>query len=208
MILARIFPAGFFRIVLRSALCGVLLAVSAHVAAQTPKAPKAEVKVAVDEVLALLDRQGVDPKERRRQLRALLAPRFDFEAMSRSVLAANWKKATPEQQQRFVALFEQLLGSAYLTAVEEYSGQTVRLGRERIEGERASVETFITRPSGGDVPVSYRLRVREGRWKAYDVSVEGVSLVSNYRSSFRSVIRKKGMDGLLADLEKKFSAPN
>jgi phospholipid transport system substrate-binding protein len=128
--------------------------------------------------------------------------------MSRSALAKNWKKATPQEQERFVELFQKLLGNVYITAMEEYAGETVRYGKERVEGERASVETFIVRAGSGEIPVNYRLRVRSGRWLVYDVTVEGVSIISNYRGSFNSIVRKNGISGLLEQLDKKVNADN
>ena len=187
-----------------SALIGMLCIGAPVVSAQT-KSPKAEVESAVNEVLGFLGDASLDSAKRRELIRAALVPRFDFVGMSRSVLAANWKKATPQEQERFVVLFQKLLGNVYITAMEEYAGETVRYGKERIEGKRALVETYIVRASSGEIPVHYRMRVRDGRWRAYDVTVEGVSIVSNYRSSFNSIVRKKGVSGLIEQLDKKLS---
>ena len=190
-----------------SVLVGIMWIGASAVSAQT-KGPKAEVQSAVDEVLALLNNQGIDSAQRRELLRDALVPHFDVKGMSRSTLAKNWKKATPQEQERFVELFQKLLGDVYITAMEEYAGETVRYGKERVEGKRASVETFIVRSGSGEIPVNYRLRVRSGRWLAYDVTVEGVSIISNYRGSFNSIVRKKGISGLLEQLDKKVNAGN
>ena len=195
----------------RNLFVGVLLGalwLAAPMASAQMRSPSDEVKAGVDEVLALLGNDSIDPGKRRGLLRDALVPHFDFVTMSRSVLAANWKKATPAEQERFVELFQELLGDVYITAMEEYSGQTVRIGKERLQGKLASVETFIVRASAGEIPVHYRLKVRNDRWLAYDVTVEGVSIVSNYRSSFNSIVRKKGVAGLIEDLDKKVNDAN
>ena len=110
-------------------------------------------------------------------------------------------------QDEVVELFKKLLENVYIVAMEEYGGQTVRYGKEKTDGKRASVETFILQPTGVETPVIYRLRLKQDKWSAYDVIVEGVSLVSNYRSSFRTIARKEGMEGLLSKLREKVAAP-
>ena len=194
--------------ILRKLLCVVtlLLFTSAAVWAAA-KTPTEQVREVVDEVLALLADESLEQDARRTQIREAIAPHFDFEAMSRSILAVNWKKATPEQRSRFVELFKQRLENTYVTAMENYSGETVRYGKEKVKGKRASVETFIVRPSGVETPVTYRLRTKSDEWIAYDVIAEGVSLLSNYRSSYRSIVDKDGIDGLLAQMADKAAEP-
>jgi len=103
---------------------------------------------------------------------------------------------------------KQLLENIYIVAMEDYTGQTVRYGKEVVKGDRATVDTFIVRPGGSEIPVRYRLRMRDGTWLASDVAVEGVSLVNNYRSSFGAIVRKDGMSGLIDALDKKVNAGN
>ena len=165
-------------------------------------APKAKVETVVEQVLTLLRDESLQPADRRSRLRQAIAPNFDFETMSRSTLAAAWKKATPEEQQRFIELFKKLLENIYIVAMEDYTGQTVRYGKQTVKGDRATVETFIVRSGGAEIPVRYRLRMRDGTWLANDVAVEGVSLVNNYRSSFGAIVRKDGMSGLIDALDK------
>ena len=194
--------------ILRKVICvlTVVLCTNAAVFAAA-KTPTEHVREVVDEVLALLADESLEKDARRTQIREAIAPHFDFEAMSRSILAVNWKKATPEQRSRFVELFKQRLENTYVTAMENYSGETVRYGKEKVKGKRASVETFIVRPSGVETPVTYRLRTKSDEWIAYDVIAEGVSLLSNYRSSYRSIVDKDGIDGLLAQMANKAAEP-
>ena len=187
--------------ILRKCVCVLIIAWFTSAAAfAAAKTPTEQVREVVDEVLALLADEKLEQEARRTQIREAIAPHFDFEAMSRSILAINWKKATPEQRSRFIVLFKQRLENTYVTAMENYSGETVRYGKEKVEGKRASVETFIVRPSGVETPVTYRLRSKSDEWIAYDVIAEGVSLLSNYRSSYRSIVDKEGIDGLLTQM--------
>lgn len=165
--------------------------------------PTDQVRVVADEVLAVLKDRSLDGNGRRQKIRETIAPHFDFRAMSQSTLAVSWKKATPEQQERFVELFKRILENVYIVAMEEYSGETVKYGREKVADNRASVETFIVRPNGVETPVIYRMRLKENQWLAYDVIVEGVSLVSNYRSTFRRIADKEGIDVLLERMQEK-----
>jgi phospholipid transport system substrate-binding protein len=169
--------------------------------------PTEQVQTVVDEVISLLKDDSLSKQQRRDQIRATIAPHFDFEAMSQSILALNWKKANPEQRARFVELFQQLLENTYIVAMESYSGETVRYGKEKLDGQKASVETFIVRPTGVETPVVYKLKLNHDRWLAYDVIAEGISLIRNYRTSFRSIAGKDGMEGLLRQLESKVAEP-
>ena len=92
--------------------------------------------------------------------------------------------------------------NTYITAMEAYTSETVRYGKETLRKKKALVETFIVRPNL-EIPVVYRLRQRGGKWYAYDIVIEGVSIVRNYRTSFAGVVKKQGMEGLLASLEAK-----
>jgi phospholipid transport system substrate-binding protein len=168
--------------------------------------PAAAVQGVVEQVLAVLRDDDLAPPERRARLRNALAPHFDFEAMAQSILAQAWKKATPDERQRFIAQLQTLLEDTYIVAMEDYSGETVRVGKEKVKNNRAQVETYIERGGAPAIPVSYRLRARDGKWLAYDVSVEGVSLVSNYRSSFGSIVRKDGIGGLIDALDRKLNS--
>ncbi|MDJ0805764.1 MAG: ABC transporter substrate-binding protein [Gammaproteobacteria bacterium] len=160
------------------------------------------IKQTVDEVLEVLRSPDLDRDKRRDMVRIIVRPRFDYRAMSQIILAQNWRKASAEQQDRFIYLFRDLLEHTYFSAMDKYTGETVRMGREKLSDKRAVVQTYIS-TSSKEVPVNYNLRLKNDDWYAYDVSVDGVSLVSNYRTSFRNLVREKGMDGLLEELERK-----
>lgn len=164
--------------------------------------PSDRVKQTVDSVLEVLQNPSLGSDERRDQVREIVRRRFDYESMSQVILATNWRSATPPQREQFISLFRELLEQTYFSAMDSYDNQKVRMGRERQKGKIAEVQTFVTSASK-EVPVSYKLRLRNDDWYAYDVAVDGVSLVSNYRTSFRNLVKEKGMDGLLAELANK-----
>jgi phospholipid transport system substrate-binding protein len=167
--------------------------------------PSDRVKQTVESVLAVLQNADLDAAQRRDRVRDIVRQRFDYESMSQVILATSWRKATPSQRQQFVTLFRELLEQTYYSAMDSYNNQTVRMGRQRQKGKIAEVHTFI-RSASKEVPVSYKLRLRNDDWYAYDVTVDGVSLVSNYRTSFRNLVKEKGMDGLLSELAEKVAA--
>ena len=165
--------------------------------------PTEQIRSVIDKVLAILQNKDLQSEARIQLIRDAVEPYFDFRAMSQSTLGLDWKKATPEQRRRFVALFRKLLENTYRVAMEEYAGETVRYGTEKVRGKRASVEIFIQQPDGPEIPIVYRMRLKSKQWMAYDVIIEGISLVSNYRTSFRQISKKEGMEALLEKLKQK-----
>jgi phospholipid transport system substrate-binding protein len=157
----------------------------------------------VDAVLEVLRDGQRDLETKKRDIRTLIGQRFDYRAMAQSTLAQNWRSASEEEQQRFVALYSRLLEDTYLVMVEEYTNETVEYRNEVLRNERnAQVDTVIL-ASGKEIPVSYRTRLKDDDWYVYDVVIEGVSLISNYRSTYQQIVRRQGMGGLLAQLEEK-----
>ncbi|MET0067336.1 MAG: ABC transporter substrate-binding protein [Candidatus Thiodiazotropha sp.] len=161
--------------------------------------PSDRVKETVDRILLILQDPDLSKTERRDQVKSVVRQRFDYESMSQVILATNWRTATQAQREQFIVLFRELLEQTYFSAVDSYDNQTIRMGRERLKGNLADVQTFIV-SANKELPVSYKLRYRNDDWFAYDVTVDGVSLVSNYRTSFRNLVKSQGMDGLLTEL--------
>jgi phospholipid transport system substrate-binding protein len=182
----------------------LLLALGARLAAAAPVAPLEEVRSTIEAVLELLRDRSLDPAQRRGQITQLVRSRFDFTSMSQRILATHWRSATPQEQQRFVTLFSDLLEANYIGRVEDYSNETVRYLGQQIIGERASIDTAIVTASG-EIPIAYRLQRSGERWMVYDVVIEGVSFVSNYRSTYGEIVRREGMAGLLRMMEEKLA---
>lgn len=165
--------------------------------------PKARVQETVDAILAVLRDGSRDVGTKKTEIRDLIGERFDFRAMSQSTLAQKWKIASPDEQSRFVTLYTKLLEDTYLVMVEEYTNESVEYRNEVIRKEKyAEVDTAII-AADKEIPVVYRLRLKDGDWFIYDVVIEGVSLISNYRSSYQEIVNREGIGGLLAKMEQK-----
>ncbi|MCB1749124.1 MAG: ABC transporter substrate-binding protein [Gammaproteobacteria bacterium] len=172
-------------------------------AAASEETPLAVVRNTVDGVVATLAAPDLSTAVRKRQVRKLIGERFDFVAMSNRVLATNWSKANKEQRARFTSLFRELLSATYWRKISAYTNEKVRYAGERRRSDKlATVETVIETDTA-DIPVDYKLYLRDGRWMAYDVVIEQVSLVRNYRGSFQDIVHQEGIDGLIARLEVK-----
>ncbi|MGD9171688.1 MAG: ABC transporter substrate-binding protein [Candidatus Thiodiazotropha sp.] len=175
---------------------------SFSLAASAKITPSERIKETVDQVLTVLQDDSLGSQDRRDKVKQIVRKRFDYESMSQVILGKNWRKATEPQRQQFITLFRELLEQTYYSAVDSYNNQSVRMGLERVKQKRANVQTFIV-AANKELAVSYKMRYRNNDWYAYDVAVEGVSLVSNYRTSFNNLVREKGMEGLLTELAEK-----
>lgn len=138
-----------------------------------------------------------------RLVEEIILPHFDFEAISRLVLGKTWKTATPEQRTRFTAAFRNQLVRTYSNALLEYSGRQLKyLPLKLTPGARdVNYKAEYHLPSGQIVPMSYSLHMVQNEWKVYDITIEAISLVTNYRGVFAGVIRKNGLDGLIKQIE-------
>ncbi len=164
--------------------------------------PLEQVRVTVDEIITILRNGQLESAVKREKISAVVRQKFDFRAMSQSTLSTNWRKASPDEQARFVALFSELLEETYLRRIDAYTDEDVKYVREDIRDTRAVVDTVI-RSKTADIPVSYKLVLRSDGWRVYDVVVEEISLISNFRSSYREIVQKEGISGLLARMEEK-----
>jgi len=160
------------------------------------------VRTSVDAVLAILDNEQLNYEDKRTQISVIVKERFDFRAMSQRTLATNWNKTTDEEKEKFVDLFSQLIENSYVGKIDSYTNERVDYPGEKVSGRKAVVETLII-TSSADIPVDYRLYQKGDQWLVYDVIIEGVSLISNYRSSYQEIMKKEGFDGLLAKMRAK-----
>lgn len=190
-------------------LLAALVTGAPAVAATAGLAPPQQVIQRVSDGLALAlreDRAGLaDRAAVRRLVDRLFLPHIDVERVSALVLGQFWRDATPEQRRAFTRAFEDLVINSYAHAVHEIGDWEVRFLPLR-PGERADrvvVRTEVLRPRAAPVAVDYRMVEEQGRWRAYDVLVEGISLLSNYRSSFTAIARARGIDGLIAELQRR-----
>ena len=175
-------------------------------------APQEQLRQSVDKLLAILNDPQLKAErkknERREKLKEVLYQRFDFTEMAKRSLGSEWRRRTPEEQKEFVRLFTDLLEQAYLDKIESYSGEKFYYLKEREDGNYAEVDTKIVDKTGQEYSLDYRLHKVNGDWRVYDVIIEDVSLVGNYRSQFSRVLAKSSFDELLKTMkEKTFSAP-
>ena len=183
------------------ALVALLLSATPVSAASTPTDT---VKLAIDQVIAELQGHSLGREQRWASIGRIINDRFDFRSMSQSVLATSWQEATTEEKRQFVEYFSQYLEDTYRTKIESYSDQRVEYLAEQVRKDRATVDTAVV-TTDKRIPITYRLKLTKGKWVAYDVVIEGISLVNNYRSTFSAIVKAGGMDGLLTDLEGRIS---
>lgn len=147
-------------------------------------------------------------QERRQKLREAIHARFDFEEMAKRSLGPEWQKRSPEEQKEFVSSFTALLEGAYFDQLESYNGEKVRLVNERQDKDFAEVSTKIVNNKGEEFSVNYRLQDVNGDWKIFDVVVENISLVNNFRSQFNRVLAKSSYAELVQTMnQKRIGAP-
>lgn len=193
------------------ALAAMMLACSPlALSAQEMSEPQALVKKASDDMLAALAENEVELEENPDKIYALveaiLMPHFDFEKMSKLALGKNWRQANAEQRVRFTEEFRLLLIRTYSTAMLEYTDEEIRMlpFRDDISRKRVSVPMEVVQPAGPAIPMALSLyQNKQDEWKVYDVKIDGISLVTNYRSSFANDIRQGGMEGLIENLAKR-----
>ena len=186
----------------------VLLAAGPGVSLSANDDPPAQivVKQTTDQLLSSINSERAEIDSDKARLYAIVEeivlPHFDFSRMSRRVLGRHWREATEDQQERFTEAFKQMLVRTYATAIAEYRDQAIVYlpMRARGEGGEVSVRTQIEPPGGTPIPIFYEMYPIDDKWKVYDVSIDGVSLVINYRSSFSNEIRRNGMDSLISRL--------
>jgi phospholipid transport system substrate-binding protein len=157
----------------------------------------------LDEVTANKTELDADPSGIYRLVEATVVPRFDFTTMSRAAMGRYWRRATPAQQAQVTSEFRELLVRTYAVALLSYSGQQIEYLPVRLQaGERyVMIPTRIDPGTGAPpVPINYRMHQVDGSWLVYDVVIDGVSLVTNYRSTFASTVRQRGVEGLIRQL--------
>ena len=174
--------------------------------------PTDDIRKTTDKIIAILTDpalKGPDQDEVRAQkIRKAVDERFDWEEMSMRTLARHWKDRTPAERTEFIDLFGQLLERTYLDKVEGYSGEKVLYVDEKTEGDYGLVTVKIVTKEATEILVQYRLRDKGGEWLVYDISIEGVSLVNNYRKQFHSILTRSSYKDLVDKLRSKVEEGN
>lgn len=169
--------------------------------------PMSVVKTTVNQALQVLQDKSAPLAQRQDKLRQIVAQTFDFTEMAKSALGYHWKEISAAQQQEFTNAFIAFIEDSYLSKINDYRGQVVNFLRVSNEGPQyAQVATDIVQPKGDAIHVNYRLLQESGTWKIYDVTVDAISIIANYRNQFNRVMNSKGYDTLIADLKAKQAA--
>ena len=196
---------------LRHILMGVLvgsLLVASHITPAHAGEPQDKIHQTVDEVLTIVNNKALQPQERHTQIRQAVLKRFGFEEMAQRSMGQHWRTLTPQQRQEFVGLFTDLLERSYTTRIENYKAgpQGVRYPKEDITGDQAVVHTEIMNERDPQpATIDYHLLHKDGDWKAYDIVIEGVSLVNNYRTQFNTIMLKDSYAGLVKQMRTKLA---
>ena len=190
-------------------LVGSLLLVGHAIRAEAGE-PLDKIRVTVDDVMDVIANKNLDEQQRRTQIRQAVLKRFGFDEMAQRSLAQHWRTLTPQQQKEFVELFTDLLERSYINRIASYRGgrQGVRYTKEDISGDNATVDTEIRSERGEPAAVEYRLLHKDNDWKVYDIIIEGVSLVNNYRTQFNTIIMKDSYAGLMKQMRLKLEQEN
>jgi phospholipid transport system substrate-binding protein len=192
------------RSTLVSVTAGVLLACAAGADAGIPTD---QIRGSTDQVLRLVRDpalKGPDrAAERRRQIRAVADQVFDWQETGKRALGRHWQPLRPEQRQEFSTLFADLVERSYVSKIDAYSGEKILYVGEAVDADQATVRTKLVTKAQTEIPIDYRLQKEGDRWRVYDVAIEGVSLVSNYRSQFNRIIAQSGFDSLIEKMRTK-----
>ncbi len=172
-------------------------------------APTEQLKQRVDEVIKVVDDPALMGRtaERHAAVRKIAEEIFDYPDTARRALGPHWNARSPQEREEFVQLFADLLDRAYVGKIDLYQGEKVSYAGETVEGDQATVRTRIVTKRGSEVPVDYRMHLTNGRWLVYDVIIEGVSLISNYRNQFNKVVQTESYQSLVQKLRAKETEP-
>jgi phospholipid transport system substrate-binding protein len=166
--------------------------------------PMAVTQNMVNRALQIMANKSMPVRDRRRQLREAIENEFDFSEMSRSALGYHWRSLSPDDRSQFTQLFTAFIEDAYLSKIQDYSGQQVRFDGQTSLGQGyTQINTDIVQPDKSPISVNYLLLQKNGTWKIYDVTVDAISIIANYRNQFNRVINEKGFPQLMADLRAK-----
>lgn len=172
--------------------------------------PTDQIRQTTDKILAIVQDPAFKGEEhaseRQKQMRMPIDERFDWAAMARSALGRNWRKLSEEQRATFTVLFSDLIEKTYMSRIESYSGEKIIYKGDKVDGLYGVVEVVIVTSRGNDVPVSYRVLQKGDDWLVYDIIIEGVSMVNNYRSQIGSILDRSSYDELIAKLKLKINA--
>jgi len=187
-------------------MAAILLGFVLVVGVPTPAragAPTDQLREYSDQVTKVLDDTALKPKDRREAVRKIAKEIFDVAETAKRALARHWGARTPEEREEFTQLFADLLESTYIMRIDQYGGERIRYVSETVDGDNAIVRAKVVTKKGTEVPVESRLLHRGDRWLIYDVLIENVSLIANYRAQFDKIVRTTSYEELVRRLKNK-----
>ncbi len=192
------------RLAVTAVLAVALVSVSAPARAG---APTEQLRAQIDRVVKTLEDPELKKEgralERRRAIRKIAEEIFDFGETAKRSLARHWQARTPAEREEFVALFTDLLERSYIGKIELFNGEKIAYVGEQVDGDQAVVRTRVITKQGTEIPVDYRMLRRGDRWLVYDVVIEGVSLIANYRTQFNKIIQTSSYQELVKKMKTK-----
>jgi phospholipid transport system substrate-binding protein len=165
--------------------------------------PAQETRAVLVEAVAILHNKSIPLEQRRREMRKLAESKLDFARMAQGSLGPHWKELSAAQRDRFVALFTGFFEAAYLNKIQDYANLEIRVGKEVFSGNYAQVDATVMQPGSDDIPITFMLARRGNGWMVYNVAIEDVGMIENYRAQFDRIIRAHGISQLMADLQAK-----
>jgi phospholipid transport system substrate-binding protein len=169
--------------------------------------PTDQLRAQIDRVIKVLEdpelKKEGHAKDRRAAVRKIANDIFDFSETARRSLGRHWQGRTDGERAEFVQLFSDLLERSYISKIETYGGEKISYLGDTIEGEQAKVQTKLVTKGSGDIPIEYRMHKKGDRWLVYDVVIEGVSLVANYRTQFNKIIQTSSFQELMNKMKNK-----
>jgi phospholipid transport system substrate-binding protein len=172
-------------------------------AAPASAGPTDQLREYTEQVIKVLDDPALARQDRRAAVRKIAHEAFDVTETAKRVLARHWQARTPAEREEFTQLFADLLERTYIARMDEYGGERIRYVGESLDGDMAVVRARIVTRTGTEVPVESRMVLRGERWLIYDVLIENVSLVANYRSQFDRIVRTNSYEELVRRLKLK-----
>jgi phospholipid transport system substrate-binding protein len=186
------------------ALLGLLFLIGSPTEASAG-APTDQLRASVDQIIKVLDDPALKPEgkaaERRAAIRKEAVVVFDFTETAKRALGRHWQGLSAQDRQEFTALFTDLIERAYISKIERYSGEKIAYTGEAVDSGLATVRTRFVTKQGTEVPIDYRMQQKGDRWLVYDVSIEGVSLINNYRTQFDKIIQTSSYAELVRKLK-------
>jgi len=190
-----------------TALLVLCILVTIPVLSFAADSPTDRIRTTTDKVLGVLNNPALKgpakEAQRRKEIRAAVFGVFDFKEMAKRSLAQYWKERTPQEQEEFVSLFADLLERSYINKIENYSGEKIVYGAETKDQDYAVVKSKFITKRREEIPVDYRMLTESGQWWVYDVVIENVSLVNNYRVQFNKIIRGSSYADLVKKMKNK-----